>query len=74
MLNQKIEKEVEEAHLKREEEKAKGNEDFEGEQEYSIRKRNLDSLQKEMDIAMGKRESMDLNILLNSKTPACKGT
>ena len=56
MLNQKIEEEVEEAHLKREEEKTKGNEDFEGEQEYSIRKRNLDSFQKEMDIAMKKRE------------------
>ena len=40
MLNQKIEKEVEEAHLKREDEKAKGNENFEGEHEYSIRKRN----------------------------------
>ena len=32
MLNQKIEKEVEEAQLKREEEKARGYEDFEGEQ------------------------------------------
>ena len=56
MFNQQIEKEVEEAHLKREEEKNKGNEDFEGEQEYSIRKRNLGSLQKEIDTAMGKRE------------------
>ena len=36
--------------------KTKGNDDFEGEQEYSIRKRNLDSLQKEMDSAIEKRK------------------
>ena len=56
MLNQKNrKKEVEETRLKREEEKAKGNEHFEGEQEHSIRKRNLDSLQKDMDEAMEKK-------------------
>ena len=54
MLNQQIEKEVEEAQLKREEEKAKGNDDFEGGTRVQHQKRNLDSLQKEMDSAMEK--------------------
>ena len=57
ILNQKIEKEVDEALKKREEEKAKGNDDFKEEQEYSIRKRNLESLQKEMDIAVERRNT-----------------
>jgi len=56
MLNQKIQKEVEEAHLKWEEDKAKGNESFQGEQEHSIRKRNLDSLHKAIDTAIEKKK------------------
>ena len=56
MFNQKIEKQVEEAQAKREEEKAKGNDDFKGEQEHSIRKRNLDSLHKAIDTAIEKKK------------------
>ena len=56
MFNQKIEKQVEETQAKREEEKAKGNDDFKGEQEHSIRKRGLDSLHKAIDTAIGKKK------------------
>ena len=59
MLNQQIEMEVEEAHLKREEEMANGNENFEGEQEQSIRRGKLDQLKMNMDEAMGKKETQD---------------
>ena len=58
MLNQKIDKEVEEAQKKREEELANGNEHFEGEKEYNIRKRNIDHLHGKMDEAIEK-ESTD---------------
>ena len=56
MLNQKIDKEVEEAQKKREEELANGNEHFEGEKEHSIRKKNLDHPHGEMDEAIEKRK------------------
>ena len=39
-----------------EKEKASGNDSFEGEQEYSIRKRNLDALHQEMNLVIEKRK------------------
>ena len=56
MLSQKIESEIEEAAVKREEEKNNGNDNHEGEQEHSIRQRNIEALHREMDQAVGKRK------------------
>ena len=56
MLNQKIEEEIEEAAVKREEERENGNDNFEGEKEHSIRKKNIEALHREMDQAVDKRK------------------
>ena len=56
MLNQEIDKEVEEAQIKREEELADWNENFEGEQEHIIRKRSIDHLHGKMDEAIETRK------------------
>ena len=56
MLNQKIDKEVEEAQMKREKELANGNEHFEVEKEHCIRKRKNDYLHEKMDEAIDKRK------------------
>ena len=45
---------MEDAADEREKEKASGNDSFEGEQEHSIRKRNLEALHHEMDLATEK--------------------
>ena len=42
--------------MKREEEKANGNENYEGEQEHIIRQRNIEALHREMDQAVEKRK------------------
>ena len=56
MLNQKIDKEVEEAQMKRETELANGNESYEGEKEHCIRERNIDRLHEKMNEAIDKRK------------------
>ena len=56
MFTQKIEDEIEEAAVKREEEKENGNDNFEGEQEHSIGQRNIEALHREMDQAVDKRK------------------
>ena len=56
LLNHKIEKEVEKEMVKKGEEKQKGNDKYEGKQEFTIRKKNLEILHKEMDEAMEKRK------------------
>ena len=56
MLEQRIEAELESAAKKKEDEIQKGNEAFQGEQEYAIRKRNREELHKEIDDQFERRE------------------
>ena len=56
MLDRKIEQEVEEANAKQEMERANGNENFEGEKEHALRKRNMETLHRGMNLAIEKRK------------------
>ena len=73
MLNQKIDKEVEEAQMKRETELANGNESYEGEKEHCIRKRtSIACMEKRM--RQSTTESTDLPMQLKPRIPAHNGT
>ena len=63
MFTQTIEDEIEEAAVKRGEEKENENDNFEGEQEHSIRQRNIEALHREMDQAVEKKENADWTML-----------
>lgn len=56
MLEQTIEAELDREAKKRDEEILKGNDTYQGEQEYAIRKRSRDELHKEIDDQLERRE------------------
>ena len=56
LLDRQIELQVEEANATQETERANGNDEFEGEKEHAIRKRNIGELHRCMNLAIEKRK------------------